>query len=67
MEFNNRKSVCDNLDKYDTLAKNSDYVEVTEWANGEGWDINFTNRSISLTIGELEAINYLIKSLDFNK
>lgn len=67
MEFNKRKSVNDNLKKYDHMAKDSDFIEVTEWANGEGWDISINERLISLTFGQLEAIKYLIKSLDYEK
>lgn len=36
MERANRKSVNDNLRKYDYLAKKDDFIEVTEWTNGEG-------------------------------
>lgn len=68
MEFNSRKSVNDKLKKYDYLAKDEDYIEVTEWANGEGYDITIDRGSnykqFSLTDGELEAIKYLTKSLE---
>lgn len=67
MELYKRKAVNDSLKKYDHLAKNSDFIEVTEWANGEGWDISLNNRLISLTYGQLEAINYLVKALDYNE
>lgn len=68
MEFEDRKSVNDKLHKYDAMAKEDDFIEVTEWTNGEGWDISINdNRSFSLTIGELEAVNYLIKSLDYGE
>ena len=67
MELYERKAVNDSLKKYDHLAKNSDFIEVTEWANGEGWDISLNDRLISLTYGQLEAIKYLVKSLDYNK
>lgn len=39
MEIYERKAVSDELKKYDHLAKDSDFIEVTEWTNGEGWDI----------------------------
>lgn len=65
MELYERKAVNDSLKKYDHLAKDSDFIEVTEWANGEGWDIAINERIISLTWGQLEAINYLIKSLEY--
>ena len=68
MEHYNRKSVTDSLKKYDCLAKDSDFIAVTEWYNGEGWDISINdNKLISLTWGQLEAISYLVKSLDYNK
>lgn len=66
MEFYERKAVSDKLKKYDHLANDSDFIEVTEWTNGEGWDISLNDRLISLTYGQLEAIKYLVKSLDYN-
>ena len=39
MEITERKSIHDDLKVYDCLAKSSDFIEVTEWTNGEGWDI----------------------------
>lgn len=36
MELYERKAVNDSLKKYDHLAKDSDFIEVTEWANGDG-------------------------------
>lgn len=67
MEIYERKSVNDSLKKYDHLAKDSDFIEVTEWANGEGWDVSLNERVISLTYGQLEAIKYLVKVLDYNE
>lgn len=67
MEIYERKAVNDSLKKYDHLAKDSDFIEVTEWANGEGWDISLNERVISLTYGQLEAIKYLVKALDYNE
>lgn len=68
MEFNNKKSVSDNLSKYDyTQTDKNSFIEVTEWINGEGYDININDRSvISLTCGELDAINYLTQSLQYH-
>lgn len=65
MEHYSKKSISDELRKYDCLAKESDFIEVTEWHNGEGWDISINENVISLTYGQLEAINYLIKSLEY--
>ena len=67
MEFVNRKSISDKLTKYDYLAKDDDFIEVTEWTNGEGYDIVINDKIISLTDGQLDAINYLTKSLEYSK
>ena len=64
MEFNSRKSVNDKLKRYDYLAKDEDFIEITEWTNGEGYDITINDKTISLTEGQLNAIDYLVKSLE---
>ena len=65
MELSNRKSVNDDLKKYCYLSKDGDFIEITEWSNGEGWDITINDRHFHLTHGELEAINYLSRALDY--
>ena len=65
MEKVKRKSVNDNLKKYDYLAKDYEFIEVTEWRNGEGWDISINDKIIQLTVGQLDAINYLTKALEY--
>lgn len=45
---------------------NNDYLTVTEWSNGEGWDIAIGDRLFSLHSGELVAINYLTTMLDYD-
>lgn len=67
MEILERKSISDKLRKYDHLAKEDDFIEVTEWGNGEGWDITLNEQVISLTWGQLDAIDYLIKHLQYSK
>ena len=67
MEFNSRKSINDKLKKYDYLAKDNDFIEVIEWTNGEGYDIIINDKIISLTSGQLDAINYLTKSLEYSE
>lgn len=48
------------------MSKEDDFIEVTEWANGEGWDVTINDRVIPLTRGELDAIDYLTKGLDYD-
>lgn len=65
MEYNNRKSVNTNLRRFDYLAEDKDFIEVTEWVNGEGYDVTINNKAFSFTEGEIEAIYYLVKSLQY--
>lgn len=65
MKIGSRKSINDDLQKYDPLKNKSSFIEITEWTNGEGWDIAINERIFNLTYGELEAINYLVKALDY--
>lgn len=65
MKIGSRKSINDDLQKYDPLKNKSSFIEITEWTNGEGWDIAINERIFNLTYGELEAINYLTKALDY--
>lgn len=69
MKIGSRKSINDDLQKYDHLKNKFSFIEITEWTNGEGWDIAINEKIFNLTYGELEAINYLTKALDyeFNK
>jgi hypothetical protein len=59
MNFDKRRVVWDNLKQYCHLAKPNDIVEVTEWTNGEGWDVVLGNRNFYLTMGELQALTVL--------
>lgn len=65
MKIGSKKSIYDDLQKYDYLKNKSSFIEITEWTNGEGWDIAINEKTFNLTYGELEAINYLVKALDY--
>ena len=65
METKELKSISDDLIKYDYLAKIDDFIQVTEWANGEGYDISINDRIFNLTSGQLDAINYLVQTLRY--
>lgn len=67
MERKNLKSVSDDLNKYSYAAKEGDYITITEWSNEEGWDIDLNGKLIQLHDTELEAINYLIQVLRYEK
>lgn len=59
MNFSKRKTVYTELSNYCYHAKPHEIVEVTEWTNGEGWDIIIGTRTLQLTMGELQAITVL--------
>lgn len=68
MEVSNRRAVFTELNDFCHLSKEHDYVEVTEWTNGEGYTINVSSsggdRTIDLTYGQFKAIKKAIKYLD---
>ena len=57
----NRHSIS--LRGYCVFAKEHSFIEVTEWANGEGKDITINNcdgeRTLKLTHGEFQALSVL--------
>ena len=65
MKIYNKKSVSDDLKKYDYLSKDGDFIEITEWANGEGISITINMNTFELTFGQLDAINYLSQALKY--
>ena len=71
MEIQQRRAINDKLAKYCYCAKEDDFIEITEWTNGEGIDVlissNGTDKTISLTHGEIDAIMYLKMSLDYQR
>lgn len=74
VNFVNRRSAHVSSSDYCLLAKAEDhgFIEVTEWQNGEGYDILLeskdlsSNKQISLTWGEFDAIKACIKSINKN-
>jgi len=71
IETSNRKTVFMELFGICSFAKENsgDFIEVTEWSNGEGFDISLSSKSygtqsIQLTWGEYKALKKLVKALD---
>ena len=53
------KAKMADLNLYDYLAKKGDYIEVCEWNNGEGVNVEIGGkevRTINLTHGEMRAL-----------
>ena len=60
MKFSKRNTVHTDLSLYCHQAKPNEIMEVTEWTNGEGWDIFMGNRNFYLTHGEMQALQVLL-------
>jgi hypothetical protein len=64
IQTSKRRAVFSELKKYCHHSGDNDYMEVTEWSNGEGWDININRKNgderFILTYGEWELLQVLI-------
>ncbi len=66
MERYTRRTIFSELKKYDIFAKENDYIEVCEWKNGEGFDVEINSvkpERFQLTYGEYKALKKVIKEL----
>lgn len=67
MEKYKRKAVFSSLKDYDVFCGEYDFMEVTEWSNGEGFDVEVagkTNERFQLTYGCYEALKDLVKEIE---
>lgn len=63
-ETNERPSACIPYKIFDKFADEDDFIEMTEWVSGLGYDVTINNkkngnRIFPITIEELEAIRIL--------
>lgn len=59
--YDRKAKFTDCLAAYCHHHKQHDYMEVTEWHNGEGFDVNLSGeKSFSLTWGEYECLQALV-------
>ena len=65
MKTGKRKTINDYLRRFDYLAKEDDFIEMTEWSNGEGISVTINMNTFELTFGQLDAINYLSQVLKY--
>lgn len=67
IDLYDRKAAFTELKQFCHLSKEHDFVEVTEWHNGEGFDINVSSSIdsfMSVSYGQFNAIKSLIKELE---
>lgn len=64
MKEYNRKAVFTELKDYDHCAGEGDFIEVCQWKNGEGFDVEIVgklNTRFQLTWGEYKALKVLLR------
>ena len=62
-----RKAALADLKDFCIMAKESDFIEVTKWKNGEGFEVCIESGNgefFQLTYGQFKALKKLIKILD---
>lgn len=73
MEIQKRKTIFSELSKFKPLyeVNPNDFIEITEWTNGEGWDVHIEQKGrterFQLHYDDLNIINYLIRHMDYNE
>lgn len=59
-----RKAIFETLSQYCLMSNKDDFMEITEWSNGEGFDVivssQWRERSFSMTWGEFELLTKLL-------
>jgi len=61
-----RKAVFTRLKPYCGFADEHDFIEVCEWKNGEGFDVEISGKLHSrfqMTFGEFQALKKLVKKI----
>ena len=61
MKKTNRKSIM--IERDDIYSKEGDYVEVTEWSNGEGFDVSTQDQMYNISYIELKLIYNAFKNM----
>ena len=62
-----RTAVFTSLKEFCILSRDHDYMEVTAWDNGEGFDVDIGgahSESFQLTYGQYEALKKLVKAMN---
>lgn len=66
----NRKSAMVDLKKFNFSGNDSDYMEVTEWKNGDGYTVSigagYRNVLFDITNEEIDALNYLVNAVHYD-
>ena len=65
----NRKSASTELSQFCAFTAENDFMEVTKWSNGEGYDVYISTKrngdvNFQLTWGEFDALKSCIKNME---
>lgn len=63
----NRKAIFSEIRPFCHLAKEHDYMEICEWENGEGFDVEISSSAATrfqITWGEYDLLKKLIKCIN---
>lgn len=58
-----RKSVMCDLNDFCYLSRDGDFMELTEWTSGDGFDLCINERHMQITWGQFKALKSLVKEL----
>jgi len=66
IEESQRKTLFAELQPFDVFAGEHDYIEITQWTNGEGVDVEISGKlqtRFQMTFGEYDALKKLMKKI----
>lgn len=66
-EMSPRRSIFSEIDDYCYLSKEHDYIEITEWSNGDGFDIDICTEGsqiLRITWGQFKLLKKMAKQLE---
>jgi len=66
-KYSERKTVFSYIGEACVLSSPDDYMEITEWTNKDGFDIDINskggNQKISITYGEFRLLKFMVKNI----
>ena len=68
-EIHNLKSIFIDLNEYlpYNYLNKSDYLQITEYPNGEGYVVDLNGKTINLSWDDVDIINYAILKMRYAK
>jgi hypothetical protein len=64
IKINNRRSASVDLNDFCYLTREYDFMDVTLWVNGDGFDVTMQDQMFHLTYGQLKALRKMVKKLE---